>query len=177
MKKPPKPKAGVEKPRTQVLVKELTALCKLLEEKDLEFLKHQAEILLHNARVVAMRKKNPSPDDVPKKTKKPAKGAAAASGGTPSDVDGGSVRVEKTEGNFFNIYVDRSRVFFNREEMRSLAKICHASGSVSEGTTRLYRWFERERKDFLNDGGIETSGHPALAELYGLIRRTYTVKD
>ena len=95
----------------------------------------------------------------------------------PAQTSFHEVKIEKLDPNFFNIYVGKSRIFFNREELRSLVKICHASGTISEATTRLFRWFERERKDFLNDTGIERSGAPILVELYNLIVRTYQAKE
>lgn len=164
----------MKKPREQILRKEVTDLCKLLDEGGLEFLKHQAEILLHNARVEAMR--NKALQTPPRaEAEKPAAAVQAAHPAV-KETDRG-VRIESSDQKFFNIHVGKNRIFFNRDELRSLAKICHASGGVSDGTTRLYRWFERERKDFLNDTGIERAGHPSLAELFEVIVHTYSVKD
>ena len=60
-KTPPKQKTSrpkaAEKTRKQILTKELTELFKLLDEQGLEFLKHQAEVLLHNSRIEEVRKK------------------------------------------------------------------------------------------------------------------------
>lgn len=168
-----------EKTRKQILSKELTALFKLLDEQGLEFLKHQAEVLLHNARIEEVRKKAAleaaSMHDGDGKAKHAVAGSPMIMG--PAQGAFQEVRIERLDPNFFNIHVGKNRVFFNRDELRSLAKICHASGTISEATTRLYRWFERERKDFLNDTGIERSGAPVLVELYNLIVRTYQVKE
>ncbi len=173
-----RPKAK-EKTHKQILTKELTALFKQMDEKGLEFLKHQAEVLLHNARIEEVRKKAAleaaALQDRDSKPQHATAGNHAAMGTALTGT--GEVRIERLDTNFFNIYVGKSRVFFNRDELRSLAKICHASGSISEATTRLYRWFERERKDFLNDTGIERSGAPALSALYNIIVKTYQVKE
>lgn len=171
MKKSPGSKRPVVKTKKQLLVKDLTTLFDELDEPGLEFLKHQAEVLLHNARIEEVRKKAAQfaeglPGDEHQKTN-----------GAPHPQVNRDVRIEKTDHNFFNVFVGRNRIFFNRDEMKMLTKICHASASVSEATTRLYRWFERERKDFLNDTGIERAGHPALAELYEIIIHTYKVKE
>lgn len=171
-----RPKAKEKTPK-QILTKELTALFKQMDEKGLEFLKHQAEVLLHNARIEEVRKKAAMEAAALQERAPKSQFATVGNHIALSAAQTGDVRIERLDTNFFNIYVGKSRVFFSRDELRNLTKICHASGSISEATTRLYRWFERERKDFLNDTGIERSGAPALSALYNIIVKTYQVKE
>jgi hypothetical protein len=177
MKKAAETKRTSEKTKKQILIKELTALLKLLDEQGLEFLKHQAGILLHNARIENVRRNTQSHASENGQSVHSEEDLISGMGIQKKTAVFRDIRIERTDHNYFNIFVGRSRIFFNRDELRSLAKICHASGGVSEGTTRLYRWFERERKDFLNDTGIERAGDPALAELFDVIVHNYKVKD
>jgi hypothetical protein len=163
--------AGVRKStvktRRQILTKELTALVKLLDEKGIEFLKHQAEVLLHNSRVESVRRRAASARE--------ADPTAAGSPEHPSPSR--DVMVEGIDHRLFNITVGRSRTFFTKEEIKILTKICHAASGLPDATTRLYRWFERERKDFLNEVEIMRAGDPVLAEIYDIILNTREVRD
>jgi hypothetical protein len=84
---------------------------------------------------------------------------------------------EKPEGENFTVAVQGARLFFTREEMRSMVKICHASEDDFDAALRLYNWFSRERKDVLIDGRITANTHPSLKSIYRKLISTYKVKE
>ncbi len=61
----PRERHSIPKSRKQVLLKELGQIAGLLAEENLEFLKHQAEVLLHTARMAPLQTRM---DDPPTKT-------------------------------------------------------------------------------------------------------------
>jgi hypothetical protein len=168
--KKPAGKALAEKTAEEVLRGEIADVCGLLDEESLVFLKRQADVLLHNRRVEKLRRE-------------------ALEGGVPAGQEEGrdpaslrhpperGVRIERITDTAFNIYVGRKRVFFNRDEMRGLARICHAAENSAEGGKRLFAWLKRERMDFLIDTDTESSSSSVLAELCDLIVHTYKVKE
>jgi hypothetical protein len=87
------------------------------------------------------------------------------------------VTVERTEDDFFVIQLDDARVFFNRNEMRELTRICHKAKDEIAGARNLFKWFDRERSDLLADTGISSDRSPYLRNLYELIVNTYKVKE
>lgn len=86
------------------------------------------------------------------------------------------VDVEETPDGFFVIQLDQVRVFFNRQELRAITRLCHAARDAPDGARRMFRWFEKERGDFLADAGIDSDRNPYLIALYEVIVTTYTVK-
>jgi len=85
----------------------------------------------------------------------------------------GEVDIEQLDATSFAIQVGAARVFFTRDELRELARHCWATGDVSEGCKRIYRWLEQERRDFLMDTVVDRPLHPALARIYRIIRSRY----
>jgi hypothetical protein len=165
-----KKRAVVGKTAEGVLRGEIAAVCKLLDVEALVFLKRQADVLLHNSRVEELRREAVAGGVSPGE----GRGLAPGSGALPEDR---SVRIERTGDVTFNVFVGGKRVFFNRDEMRGLARICHAAGDDVEGGRRLFAWFKRERGDFLVDAQISGAASPVLVDLCALIVRTYTVKE
>lgn len=86
------------------------------------------------------------------------------------------VQIEQTQGDFFVIQLDAVRVFFNREEMRAITRLCHAATGSADGARRMFRWFEKERSDLLSDAGINSDRNPYLIDLYEQVVTTYKVK-
>ena len=167
-------KAG--KTPEQMLGKEIADVCKLLDYEGLMFLKRQADVLLHNSRVDKLRQE----------TQRQAPAAAQTPEGErdltppprkPLPPPDQTVKLEQTTATTFNIYVGKKRVFFNREEMRELTRICHAAAGPQEGGKRLFVWLRRERMDFLIDTDIGSSNSPVLAELCDHIVHTYKLKE
>lgn len=136
-------------------------------------IKHNMTVAEHNKRVLEerkQRKKTGSEGDASEAvdTEGAGKQARGRSAGARAEVD-----IEEKGENSFFIRAGGKRIFFNRDEMRDLAKICHAAETETEGAQGLYRRLERERKDFLVDTGISGPRDPDLAALYSLIRRRY----
>jgi len=86
------------------------------------------------------------------------------------------VMIERTEDDFFIIQLDDARIFFNRQEMREITRVCHAAKTPTAAARNLFRWFEKERSDLLVDAGIKSESNPYLADLYEEVIATYKVK-
>jgi hypothetical protein len=150
------------------LVKELTDMIKDIDEEGLLFLVEQANVLLYNMRVEKINKKIARFSG-----EKKQKGKASGGG----RVDTAAVDIEESaDGEFFYIIVNRHRIFFTREEMKSLVRVCHAAEDAAVGARRMYNWLARNRQDFLIDGDIGGAGSRSLAELYDRIIHSYKIK-
>ena len=152
--------------RREELVAELNELIANLDEHMLAILKQQAEIITYSQkRTEVIRKVSEFQTAI-------AKGQLPEEGYDPN-----AAWVEQTEAGFFMICVGRDRIFFNREELRELARICWGASDDSQAASRMFRWFERERRDFLNDTGIGRPNSAALRNLYSHIISNYKVKE
>jgi len=172
-KKPTAKKPAAEKTPQMILCKEIADVCKLLDEESLMFLKRQADVLLHNKRVEKLREESQTPTETRVQVSSPR--TTPAQPAQPKQPETSSVRVERTSDFTFNIWVGKKKVFFNKDEMRSLAKICHAAENPVEGGKRLFAWFRRERTDFIIDTDLDGSSSPLLAQLCDIIVNTYKV--
>ena len=152
--------------KREVLIDNLMKMAKDIDEEGLIFLTKQANVLLYNMRAEEINK---SLNEVEKE--KAGKRKEDKSNKYTVDIE------EKNNGEHFYIILNNSRVFFIREEMRSLVKICHASKDGRDASQRLYRWFSQNRKDLLIDGGIGSSKNPSLENLYKKLISTYKVKN
>jgi hypothetical protein len=141
-------------------------MIKDIDDEGLVFLTKQANVLLYNMRVEEINKKV---NEIEEKNVAPKKGVQISK--YTVDLE------EKNNAEHFYIILNNERVFFIREEMRELVKICHASNDERDASRRLYNWFLRNRKDLLIDGGIENSKNPYLANLFKKLISTYKVKD
>ena len=146
--------------RRDELVSEINALLPELEDSSLVFLKQQAEVLLVKARKVKARQ---------------ALRQYQQQGG-PVAQDIGDVHVEQNEQGFFHIVARGARVFFNRDELREITTICWKAENKRAGMRGMYRWFDKERSDFLNDTSIRSPADPVFDRLYDEIRSKYKVK-
>ncbi|MCA1753489.1 MAG: hypothetical protein LC641_02070 [Spirochaeta sp.] len=147
--------------RRDELVSEINALLPELEDSSLVFLKQQAEVLLVKARKAKARQ---------------ALREYQQHGG-PVAQDIGDVYVEQNEQGFFHIVARGARVFFNRDELREITAICWKSENRRAGMRGMYRWFDKERSDFLNDTSIRSPADPVFDRLYDEIRSKYKVKQ
>lgn len=146
--------------RRDELVSEINALLPELEDSSLVFLKQQAEVLLVKARKVKARQ---------------ALRQYQQQGG-PVSQDIGDVYVEQNEQGFFHIVARGARVFFNRDELREITAICWKAENKRAGMRGMYRWFDKERSDFLNDTSIRSPADPVFDRLFDEIRSKYKVK-
>ena len=137
-----------------------------IDEEGLLFLTKQANVLIYNKRVEEI---NRQAGDIKGKKAPPQK---------ETKRERFTVGVEeKNDGEHFYIILENARIFFNRTEMRSIVKICHAAENETDASQRLYRWFSKNRKDLLIDGGIASSKSPFLANIYKKLISTYKVKE
>lgn len=100
---------------------------------------------------------------------------AVEQGRVPGEAKAAEIDIEQISGYSFVIVYGPERVFFNRAELREIARVCWATGNEKDGAARLYKWFERERRDFLLDTGIDSGSDPGLRELWNLVRSRYKV--
>ncbi len=147
------------------LIARLDSLMMTLQEEDLRFLISQAEILDHNRKVqermaAGEESSGMNPEDF--LLKKPDRSVA--------DI------IEGEGSNHFIIAGAGVRKFFDIQEMRKLVKICHAASDKKDGSSRLYHWFDKNRRDYVNDAEISGPGDPLLGAIYEKIIKTYTVK-
>jgi hypothetical protein len=148
------------------LITRLDSLIENLFDEDLEFLVSQAEILEYNRKVeerIAAGEENSDlkPEDF--KLKKPDRSVA--------DI------IEGEGSNHFIIAGAGVRKFFDIQEMRKLVKLCHAAADREDATSRLYNWFDKNRRDYINDAEISGPGDLFLGAIYEKIIQTYAVKD
>ncbi|MFW6387772.1 MAG: hypothetical protein ACOC0B_00725, partial [bacterium] len=83
------------------------------------------------------------------------------------------VDIEQISSQSFVIIFGPERVFFNRNELRELARLCWAADNETDGAKRLFRWFERERRDFIQDVGLDNPSDTGLKQLWSVIRGRY----
>jgi len=134
-----------------------------IDERGLLFLLEQARILVHNAHVEHLQKEA----DI-----------LAAGARTEGTESAGPVRVEPSEdGETFFLVLGSTRKVLSRQELRSIARICHGAESEAEAAERIHRYLARERGDVLLDAEIRSPAHPLLTTLYHEVRSTYRPKD
>lgn len=98
---------------------------------------------------------------------------AVEEGRPPGEVPTPDVDIEQISPQSFVVIFGPERVFFNRNELRELAKVCWAADNETDGAKRMFRWFERERRDFLQDVGLDSPADPGLKQLWSVIRSRY----
>lgn len=166
--------------------RELDAVLDRLSADSIAFLKQQADVLLHNKSVKKSRQEALERAERRRDAEEPDGDGDAGEQGSRETKRGGNrrdeapktdaaweVTIRRTGESSFFVYAGKRHSFFSREEMRQLARICHAAGSAEEAVPRLYRWFERERQDFINDMSLSKRNSPTLQQLYNVIVTTY----
>lgn len=149
-----------------LLIDEIGKLLQRLDLQALEFIKRQAEILSVTEELARSRKEMITALERVSSAE-PLPAARTAEPAPPA------VAVERKQENAFFIRAYGKKVFFNRTEMRELARLAHAAQNESDGARRLYTWLKRERNDFLVDTGVAGPVDPALKVLWGQIVSTY----
>ncbi|MBN2322846.1 MAG: hypothetical protein JXQ30_03865 [Spirochaetes bacterium] len=164
MREPDKEEASRQK-----ILEELSEMITRIDTKGILFLMKQANILIYNQNVESLNKKLSGIEAQKKK-------------GVPEDIkqydEIDEVEIEeKTGGENFTVSVGGIRLFFTREEMRCMVRICHASEDEIDAARRLFAWFSRERSDVLSDCSITGHTHRSLKRIYTKLVRTYKVKE
>ena len=174
-KKAPVKKAAVKKPAAKgtsaveqarkILINRLTSICREIEIENVKFLLSQAELIHRNTRARII---------TPQRTADASKTSVIASS---VPLDKFSVKVkEGDDGSYFMVAINRYQIFFSRDEMKRLVRMCHASEDAVDAGRRMYAWFKKERGDILYNTDIEGPADPALATIYNYMVKTYTVK-
>jgi hypothetical protein len=153
----------------QKILKALRGLITQIDTKGLLFLIKQANILIYNQNVETLNRKLSGIEA--QKKRKPHEDTK------PCDEAEEVVIEEKSGGENFIISVQGIRLFFTREEMRCIVRICHSSKDELDAARRLYAWFSRERSDVLGDCSITKNTNRSLKNIYGKLIRTYKVKE
>jgi hypothetical protein len=79
--------------------------------------------------------------------------------------------------NSFVIVINGARNFFERDEMKTMVRLCHQAVSESDAATRLYSWFSNKRKDVLIDTKIFDPHDMALKTIYKYLVNNYSVSN
>ena len=143
-----------------------TELEKILPELDaegLQFLLDQARVHLYNMQIDRMRAE--------------AENEKIATRGT-SKTAAETCNVEIKRGqnsDVYHIVCNGHFSMFNSDEMLSIVRICHGQDDDVEKKSRLYHWFFRERRDFLNDNGIADIHSQVLDMLYQLVKKRFKI--
>ncbi|MFP4644951.1 MAG: hypothetical protein ACLFM0_11400 [Spirochaetales bacterium] len=102
--------------------------------------------------------------------------AAVEQGRVPGEASKPAVDIEQVSDQSFVVIFGSERIFFTREELRQLTKMCWATNNAAEGARSMFRWMERERRDFLLDSGVDSPSDPGLQELWSVIRSRYKAR-
>jgi hypothetical protein len=148
------------------LISELQKLAGDINEEGLLFLIKQANVLRYNQ----------SAEEYNRKVRTLKSGTKPVGTGVAEKNYSVEV-VEKNEGKHFFIVIKGFHIFFTREEMRKIVKICHSAESETDAVLRLYNWFLKNRKDLLVDADIGSPKSPYLGSLYQYLIHTYTVRE
>jgi hypothetical protein len=153
--------AQPEDPR-ESLARELRSLIPRLDAEGLEFLIKQAQVHLYNMQVDELNKTMAR--STPKAPAKPKKAP-------------GEIRLEGSgSGSSFYIVYNEQWVMFSREEIIQLVKITTAPGSAPEIAERLFRWFERERRDIFETIPMADYFDGRLKKIAQLIKKNFKIQ-
>lgn len=143
------------------LIQEITGLMQQLSKEDLLQVKHQISVLIYNSTVEEIQagssefegepvtEQESSPRKSPKKPVSPTV--------TIDHKEGSTAVFISTERN--------ERIFFTVQELAQLLEICEKSENTRAIPGRVFRWLEKERRDFLNETGIPSASDPHIKEL------------
>ncbi len=154
------------KNKNHKLINEIQESLSKLDKEDLIFLKDQASVLLYNKEV---RIKNATAQEQQKSRKKDQTKK-------PSDkkVTKPNVYFEQLKnGKFFNLNIKNAKLFMDYNEIKAILKIAKGAETPSEGTTRLFNWFKKERNDVLVDGHIANRTNSTLLLIYKELLKTF----
>ena len=130
----------------EALARELRSLIPQLDSQGLAFLVEQARIHIYNLQVEELNKASAAADAAAERTASLA--GKAGSSREKSKTAGENFRIDGTEsGSSYYLHYRNDEAMFSRDEMIHLVKIVNAKGTDLEIRERLYRWFDRERRD------------------------------
>jgi len=153
------------------LIKELRSLIPKLDSPGLAFLAKQARVLLYNIQVEELNKAAKAVNVASKHSNSIAKKSSVRE--KPNSAkESMSIQGTKNNSNYFLRYQNKSSIF-SREEMTSIVKIANGKGTDLEIRSRLYNWFDRERKDILAAIPITDKFDDQLKILVTVIKKTF----
>jgi hypothetical protein len=159
-----------KKEETVRLRKELATLAKDMVYEDLRFLVAQSMLLLRNREAESLEREiAESYEGVSQH--RGVQGPRATSGAPKPGIQ----IIRSSSGNA-NLVIDGNFKLLTPEELVAIAKISIGDGSEEELAERLYRWFDRERRDILLDYGMDGKRSPRLRELLAYCRKTFSKK-
>jgi hypothetical protein len=142
--------------------KELHELLDQLDDKEVAWLVTQAQTMLYNRKVNEV-------NEAAKKLAESKKRITPVS--APDIVD----IVQAGSGKSFNIVMGNARLFLNLDELKALVRIAQATDNAGDASGRMYRWFDRERRDIIIDASLSGPGDPRLIRVYSLLREKFVV--
>lgn len=143
------------------LIQEISGLMQQLSKEDLLQVKHQISVFIYNSTVEEMQSSSSSSEEeVPPKEKEKKKS-------TKSEPPRPRITIDHKEGSTaaFISTERKERIFFTVQEIAVMLDICERADNARLIPGKMYRWLEKERRDFLNETGITSSSDPHMKEL------------
>ena len=161
-------------PQKQRLQEELARLLPDVDEEGLIFLIKQAQVIIHNLQVDRI---NREVEELEQTKQSPKRGAPSPAPQRRASQGSADVHIEEApNGKSFYLVFPDTRKIMGLEEMRLLVRACYEPKRKSEALNRMYRWMQKERRDILSDGKIESNSSRLLEALFHRIREKYKLK-
>jgi len=148
------------------IIQEIQNLLERIDLDGLSFLKDQASVLVYNQNV---QKRN---DEATHKqaSEKSDQNKVSKEKESKSEMDHGFspvVTIEQVKkGKNFILCIHHSRLFMDVDEIKALLHIADTADNSKTASSRLYRWFKKERNDIIIDGNIRSSESRVLSLIY-----------
>ena len=153
------------------LTKELLDLIPQLDSEGVAFLIEQARVHLYNMQVDELNKAANAANIAAART------AKIAEGKSPRPKDGKLKIAGSESGSSYYLYYKNGDIMFSKDEMIRLVKIVNGPGTDMEIRERLYKWFDRERKDIFAVIPIRDKFDEQLKALVTLLKKNFKVRD
>jgi hypothetical protein len=159
-KKAPAEERGQADEDREPLAKKLRNLIPRLDAECLAFLIEQAEVYLYNTELEAL-----------------SKTMAGKQGAKKRDVPAAEMRIEGSEsGSSYYLIYNNQWVMFSREEIILLVNIVSVKDTDLEIRSRLFSWFERERRDVFTVIPMQDKFDEKLKKIVTLFKKTFRVR-
>ncbi|MCL2068184.1 MAG: hypothetical protein FWG99_12065 [Treponema sp.] len=151
------------------LAVELRGLIPKLNTEGLAFLVKQARVHIYNMQV----------DELNKAARAVNTASAKAAGITRAAKKpaGENLRITGSEsGSSYYIYYQNDNIVFSRDEMRQLLKMVNAEGTDVGIQTRVFNWFNTERRDVFSLIPMVDKFDPRLKTIIALLKKNFRLK-
>ncbi len=149
------------------LQNELIKLIKDIDEEGILFLIEQANVIKYNMQVDMINKEKQKLMSESKKVS-----GDSTDNSTYTDIE----IIPGEENKNFIVRLGTARKFLSRPDFKSIVTIAQSQDGIGDTAKRLFRWLEKERKDFLIDCNIRNAANPLLIEFIKVIKSKYKVK-